>query len=222
MTDVADRTPETAPSDTRPEPGELRLAGRRAWKTWQLLVAVVAAAVFGMWLNGSTGSAGTGGKTASSGFTLPSPAASSTTQAGAATSPSTAPGGGTATTGAGATTTTTGAGGTTTSLPPASVLVPATQLTGDWTSPAFTILGGTWNIGFAYACQAASASPPGFQVFVVPANQVPAASATPAVDGTETQGQSVQPETSVGSQQIVVEGAAGCRWAVKVTGSGTP
>lgn len=222
MTAVAEPPTAASPADTRPEPGELRIAGRRAWKTWQLVVAVVVAALFGMWLNGSTAANTQGGRSAGAGFTLPQPAASSTTQPGAATTaPSTAPGGGTGTTAADATTTT-AAGGTATSLPPASVLVPATQLTGDWTSPVFTILGGTWNIGFAYACQSASASPPGFQVFVVAANQVPSASATPAVSGTAAQGQSVQPETSTGSQQIVVEGAAGCRWAVKVTGSGTP
>ena len=34
--------------DTRPEPGSLHLRGGRAWKTWQLVVAVIVAAVVGM------------------------------------------------------------------------------------------------------------------------------------------------------------------------------
>ena len=43
--------------DTRPEPGSLHLKGGRSWRTWQLVLAVIVAAVIGMWFNGNTGSA---------------------------------------------------------------------------------------------------------------------------------------------------------------------
>ena len=97
------------------------------------------------------------------------------------------------------------------------MLVPATQLTGDWTSPVFNIAGGTWNIGWAFACSPVPASTPTFEVFVVNTGASPGPS--PAVTSSAPSGQSVAPQTTTGSQQIDVRAPAGCRWAVKVTGS---
>ena len=118
-------------------------------------------------------------------------------------------------------TSTTTAGGSSGSSPatlaPATVLVPATQLTGDWTSPVFTIAGGTWNIGWAFACSPAPAATPTFAVFVVDTGASPGPS--PAVTSSAPSGQSVAPQTTTGSQQIDVRAPTGCRWAVKVTGS---
>lgn len=213
--------------DTHPEPGSLNISGRRAWKSWQLVVAVLIAALFGMWFNGSTGSASPSATSGgSSGFKIPPPGsgATTTTAPGGATT-TTAPGGATTTTTApgGATTTTVAGGATTTTstvpvvVGPATVLVPATQLTGNWTSPTFNIAGGTWNIGWAFACDPVPAQTPTFAVFVVNAGASPGT--TPAVTSTAPSGQSVTPQTTTGSQQIVVQSPAGCRWVVKVTGS---
>ena len=88
---------------------------------------------------------------------------------------------------------------------------------GNWTSPAFTIAGGTWNIGWAFQCAPAPSGGPSFQIFVV--NSGAAAGTTPAVTSTAASGQAVSPETTAGSQQIIVQTTAACRWAVKVTGS---
>lgn len=212
----------SAGDDTRPEQGSLNLAGRRAWKTWQLTVAVLVAALFGMWFNGTEGlassTAGTGG---SSSYKLPAPGASTGGSSGVTTT--TVAGGATTTTSpeAGATTTTAPIDTTTTTAPatvgPATVLVPSTQLTGNWTSPTFNIAGGTWNIGWAFACAPVPATTPTFAVFVV--NAGVSTGTTPAVSSSTPSGQSVTPQTSAGSQQIVVRAPAGCRWAVKVTGS---
>lgn len=209
-----------APGERRPEPGELGLVGRRAWKTWQLVLAVVAAALFGMWFNGSTGTASGNTSTAKAGYALPAAAGSSTPAAGAQ---STA----TSTAAAGASTTTTtapaaaGAAGTpstTVATGPATILIPSTQLAGNWTSTAFTIASGTWNIGWAFQCTPAPAATPTFEIFAVPAGTAPTASSTPAVTSAAASGQSVTPQTTAGSQQIVIQTSNACRWAVKVTG----
>jgi len=42
-------------SSDQPKPGELKIKERRSWKTWQLLTAVLIAAIAGMWINGDTG-----------------------------------------------------------------------------------------------------------------------------------------------------------------------
>lgn len=219
-----------SPSDRPPERGELHIVERRSWKTWQLVLAVIIAAVLGMAFNGASGSATTSAGSSGSGsgsYKLPAPSGSATTTAPASgklgATTTTAAGGATTTTAAGAVattvaggaTTTTAAGGTTAATGPATVLVPATQLTGNWTSPAFNIAGGTWNIGWAFQC-ASTASTPTFEVFVVDNGASPGA--TPAVTSAVTQGQSVTPQASTGSQQIVVRSPAGCRWVVKVTG----
>ncbi len=213
--------------DTRPEPGSLHIAGRRSWKTWQLATAVVIAALVGMWFNGSTGTdsssaAASGGAPS---YKLPAAGPSGTSGAsGASGSSSTGTGHSSTTTttvASGSTTTTAPGDTTTTTAPvtvgPATVLVPATQMTGNWTSPTFNIAGGTWNIGWAYACSPVPAATPKFAVYVVTAGGSPGA--TPAVTSATPSGQSVTPQTTAGSQQLVVQSPTGCRWVVKVTGS---
>ena len=216
-------------SSYQPEEGELKIKERRSWKTWQVLIAVLLAAGFGMWLNGNAGTAsgnpaasGTGG----GGYKLPPDGASATTAPASAAaagtgSTATTAAGSTATTAAGSTSTT-AAGGTTatTAAPtvgPATVLIPQTTQTGNWTSPAFTIAGGTWNIGWAFQCTPAPTGGPSFQIFVVNSGAAPGS--TPAVTSTAASGQSVSPETTAGSQQVIVQTTAACKWAVKVTGS---
>jgi len=200
--------------DTRPEPGSLHIAGRRSWKTWQLVTAVLVAALVGMWFNGSTGAASSSTTASGGAPAYKLPASGTPTGTGRASTTTT-------TTVSGATPTTAPVGSTTTTAPvvvgPATVLVPATQLTGNWTSPTFSIAGGTWNIGWAFACSPVPAATPTFAVYVVTAGGSPGA--TPAVTSATPSGQSVTPQTSTGSQQLVVQSPAGCRWVVKVTGS---
>lgn len=213
--------------DHQPEKGELKIKERRTWKTWQLLIGVLLAAGIGMWFNGNSGSAsGTGSSSGSSSYKLPPPTGSSTTPGAAGGSSTSTTAGSTSTTSAaGSTSTTTGAGASSTAttgavaVGPATVLVPETQQTGNWTSPVFTIAGGTWNIGWAFQCAPAPAGGPSFQIFAVTSGASPGA--TPAVTSTAASGQAVTPLTSVGSQQVIVQTTAACRWAVKVTGSST-
>jgi hypothetical protein len=227
---VPGATPAPAPSPTVtpaaiegevPSPGSLHIVGRRSWKTWQLLGAIVVAAVFGMWFNGSTGSSTGAAAGSGSSGTYKLPAAKSTTATTAPTS-----GGATTTTtgaaGAGSATTTTSAADSTSTttaatVGPPTILVPATQQTGNWTSPAFTIAGGQWDIGWAFQCSPTPTSAPGLEIFAVNAGANPAG--TPAVTSSAASGQSVTTLSSTGSQQIVVQSPPGCRWAVKVTGS---
>ena len=217
-------------SSYQPEEGELKIKERRSWKTWQLLIAVALAVGFGMWLNGNAGTASgdpaASGSGASGGYKLPPDGASATTvpasaAAAGAGSTATTAAGSTSTTAAGSTSTTTAGGSTaTTAAPtvgPATVLIPQTTQTGNWTSPAFTIAGGTWNIGWAFQCAPAPTGGPSFQIFVVNSGAAPGS--TPAVTSTAASGQSVSPETTAGSQQVIVQTTAACRWAVKVTGS---
>lgn len=219
--------------DYQPEKGDLKIKERRAWKTWQLVAAMVVAAVFGMWFNGNAGSRS--GTSSGSGSTYKLPPASSpatTVPSGASSGASaasstttTAAGGATTTTATGGTTTTTAAGGaaggstatsSTVAAGPATVLIPATQLSGNWTSPAFNIAAGTWNIGWAFQCVPVPSTTPTFQIFVVDNGAAPGS--TPAVTSSTGSGNSVTPQTSAGSQQIIVQTSAACRWAVKVTG----
>jgi hypothetical protein len=216
--------------DHQPEKGELKIKERRSWRTWQLLAAVLVAAVVGMWFNGNSGSAsgipGSGSGGSSGGYKLPPAAGSPSTTvaaAGGAATSTTAAGGATTTTAAGTATSTTAAGTTATTAPvvlaPASVLVPETQQAGNWTSPAFTIAGGTWNIGWAFQCVPVPTVTPTFQIFVV--NNGASPGATPAVTSSAASGSAVTPLTSAGGQQVIVQTSAACRWAVKVTGSGS-
>ncbi len=74
-------------ADGVPQPGELKIKERRSWRTWQLLTAVLVAAVFGMWLNGDTGggAASTTGTSSGSGHLPPPSAASSGSASGGST-----------------------------------------------------------------------------------------------------------------------------------------
>jgi hypothetical protein len=205
-----------------PEKGDLKIKERRSWRTWQLVAAVLVATVVGMAINGNTGTAsGSGGSAnGATGYKLPPPSGSTA----GGSSPTTTAVGATTTTAAGATTTTAAAGSnsmTATSAPvavgPATVLIPQTTQSGNWTSPAFTIAGGTWNIGWAFQCAPAPSAPPSFEIFVV--NNGAAPGSTPTVTSSAASGQAITPETTTGSQQIVIQTSAACRWAAKVTGS---
>jgi hypothetical protein len=100
---------------------------------------------------------------------------------------------------------------------PPTVLIPQVTQTGNWTSPAFNIAGGTWNIGWAFQCTPAPTATPTFEIFVV--NNGAAPGSTPAVTSSAASGSAITPETTTGSQQIIVQTSAACRWAAKVTGS---
>jgi hypothetical protein len=222
----------------QPEKGELNIKERRTWKSWQLVSAVILAAVIGMAINGNLGSAtGTSAASGGGGYKLPPPNSSTaSTTGGSATKSATGAGTATTTTTAAGATSSTVAGSSSTTLPangatqstasttpaavgPATILVPEVQQTGNWTSPAFTISGGTWNIGWAFQCVPPPSATPTFQIFVVTSGGSPAGS--PAVTSSAASGNAVTPLTSAGAQQVVVETTAACRWAVKVTGSGS-
>ena len=189
--------------------------------------------------SGSTGS-GSGGR---GGYALPPPSGSSGTTTLGASSGAAAPASSTTTTVAprasagkggaskGTTTTTSPQSSTTTlvggantdsSTPsavaagPATVLIPRTQQTGNWTSPTFTIAAGTWSIGWAFRCVPVPATPPAFEIFVVNAGGSPGS--TPAVSSPAASGQSVTSQTGTGGQQLIVQAGPACQWAVKVTG----
>ena len=218
-TGAIDGAPAEAP-DHMPAPGALHLVEKRTWKTWQLALAVVLAAVVGMALNYHT--VGSSQASTSRAYTLPPPAASS----GSTTTSTPASGGSTA---KGTATTTTTPGGVTTTTAPASgtttpttagvarVLLASPQQSGNWTSTAFTTTAANWNIGWAFRCTPPPAGGPSFQIFVVPAGGKP--SATPAVTQTGASGQSVTAQSTLGSQTLMVETSASCVWIVKVTGS---
>lgn len=200
-------------------PGTLGIRERRSWRTWQLIGAGLLTFVFGLYIESLSHAKAAPATTGSSSraYTPPPPSGASTTLAagGRTGSSTTVP----ATGASGASTTTAPAS---TTLPTTTVaasgtpvtLVPRYQAQGNWTSPSFTITGGTWNIGWAYQCTPPPASGPGFQVTVGP-------SGTTAVTGTNPSGQGVTPVTSTGAQTISVQAPAGCVWVVKVTGVGT-
>ncbi|MGO8862357.1 MAG: hypothetical protein ACLQRH_16565 [Acidimicrobiales bacterium] len=241
MTSPSDNGDALASSNDPPGPGELKIKERRSWKTWQLLTAVLVAALVGMWINGDTGGSATSASSSTSG-TLPPASGSSaagsttttaagggsvttTTAAGGSTSTiaaggsttTTAAGGATTTTAAGGSTTTTAAGGSTPPAGPARVLLESPQQQGNWTSTSFTTTVAPWNIGWAFQCAPAPAAGPSFQVSVTPAGAAP--SGTPAISETGASGQSVTTQSSLGAQTLVVQAPAGCTWIVKVTGS---
>ena len=227
LAQVQQTDPTLAPN-YQPEKGDLKIKERRTWKTWQLAAAVVLAAIVGMWFNGNAGTASGSSSATGSGsssYKLPPPGASGTTATtGGATPPASKAAGSssTSTTVSSSATSTTVAGASTTptsavAVGPATILVPQTTQSGNWTSPAFTIAGGTWNIGWAYQCTPAPSGGPSFQIFVVNAGASPGSS--PAVTSTGASGQAVSPETTTGSQQVIIQTTAACRWALKVTGS---
>jgi hypothetical protein len=195
----------------------------RAWKTWQLFVAILASGFVCMLIGNLTAGGSASSLSASatgSRYQLPPPKGASGASGGTTTTvaPSQAAAGGAA---AATTTTTTvvPAGGATTSTIVAgtvTVILGPFQSHGNWTSPSFTIGSGTWNIGWAFQCTPPPAAGPSFQVFVVSTGGSP--SGAPVVSGTGGSGQSVTSQTSAGSEQLVVEAGASCVWAVKVTG----
>ncbi len=213
-----------------PAPGELHIKDRRTWKTWQLVTAMLAAALVGMALNyhtvGATQSSNAPAyvlpkSTGSTTTTTPSSAADSS---GSSTTTTAAAGGSSGST---PTTTAAAGGSTATSAPsstsspgagPARVLMGPTQLQGNWTSPAFTTTVAGWNIGWAFNCSPAPAAGTSFQVFVTPAGSS-SPTGTPAISETGPSGQSVTAQSSLGAQTLVVQAPASCTWAVKVTGS---
>ena len=215
------------------QPGELKIKERRSWKTWQLLTAVLIAAVFGMWINGDTGG---GARQAPVGrppgaescllrvrrlpVRLPEGARPRRRlPPGAVRSPRRPPrptarrihdhhGRGRVHDDDGPVAAAAG---------PARVLLTSPQLQGNWTSASFTTTAAPWNIGWAFRCAPAPAAGPSFQVFVTPAGSPPAG--TPAISETGASGQSVTAQSSPGAQTLVVQAPAGCTWIVKVTGS---
>jgi hypothetical protein len=208
---------ESTGADPWPSPGELRIKERRAWKTWQMAVAVVIAILVGFWLNGTTGGSTSSQSSEAPAYKLPTSGTTNTTT-------TAAPSGSTTTTASGGSTTTTTApaGGSTTTPPaaaagPARVLLGPTQMQGNWTSPAFTITAASWSIGWAFSCTPVPASGPSFQVSVVTSGSSP--SGTPAISETGASGQSVSAQTTTGAQTLVVQAPTGCTWVVKVTGS---
>jgi hypothetical protein len=102
-------------NDTRPEPGELQLQGRRAWKSWQLVLAVLVAVFIGMAINGNLGSAASSGSGGGSSYALPPPTSgggtTATTSPGGRNSGGTGSSGSTGTGGTASSTTTTTAAG---------------------------------------------------------------------------------------------------------------
>jgi len=207
--------------DALPAPGELHIKQKRTWKTWQLMTGMVLAALVGMFLNYGSGGASSSSSSAPA-YVLPKSSGSPTTTAPPSTRGSSRSTSTTTTAAGGSTTTTTAAGAAGTTSPAAAtgsarVLMGPTQLTGNWTSPAFTTTVAGWNIGWAFRCVPAPAGGPSFQVFVTPAGSSP--TGTPAISQTGASGQSVTSQSSLGSQTLVVEAPATCTWAVKVTGS---
>ena len=105
------------PLDPMPMKGDLQIKDRRSWKSWQLITAIVIAALVGMFIGYQW--AGPGGDSSTSStapaYTVPSSSGSTTTTTAAGGSTTTtAAGGATTTTAAGGTTATTAAGGSTT------------------------------------------------------------------------------------------------------------
>jgi len=226
-------------SSRPPAPGELHIKEKRTWKTWQLLSAMVVAALIGMWLNYDSGGSSQAATTksyalppqAATGGAAPTTTAPSSvpTDSGGKTAPkSRAPSGATkgtttaSTTAAASSVTTTsapGSGSPPTTAPgtPLQLLLPATQLHGNWTSPSFTTTAAPWNIGWAFRCTPAPTSGPSFQVFVAPSGGNPAA--TPAVNESGASGQAIATASSLGGQVLMVKSPANCVWVVKVTGN---
>jgi hypothetical protein len=125
------------------------------------------------------------------------------------------------TTGTSGNTGTTGESGTTgasgnTGTP--QVLVPLTQRLGSWTSSPFTITSGTWQLGWAFACERATAGYT-FQLLIV--KQKAAGSPQPAVRDTALHDQGIAQETATGTLEVEAEENPFCVSAIKVVGVGS-
>lgn len=203
-----------------PQRGALGIRQRRSWRTWHLLTAIVVALVLGM-IIGNDSSSGGGAGTSPNGaakqtYTPPPPAgstgsATSTTVTSSPTTTQAALGGQSA---ANSSTTTTSTAPSTSGSP--TVLLPAKQARGDWTSPPFTVGAAPWSLGWAYQCTPAPAPGSAFQIFVSPVGGPQ--SSTAAVKETAASGQSVTSQSSTGQEEVSVEAPTGCEWIVKVTG----
>jgi hypothetical protein len=200
-----------------PAPGELHIKEKRTWRTWQVAVAMALAALVGMLLNYHT--VGSSQASTAKAYSLPPPAKSGSTTSTTVSPTSTgSKGASTTTTAAGGTTTTTSASSTTTAAAgPARVLLSSAQMSGNWTSTAFTTTAASWSIGWAFRCTPPPAGGPAFQIFVTPVGGKP--TGTAAVSQTASSGQSVTSQSSLGQQTLVVQTSASCVWVVKVTGS---
>ncbi|HUA94274.1 MAG TPA: hypothetical protein VMB82_01965 [Acidimicrobiales bacterium] len=207
-----------------PRRGELGIRQRRSWRTWHLVLAVVAALVLGMIIGNDSSSSGGSGATSPNGaakqtYTPPPPAGSSGTASTSTTvgssSTTTSAGAGGDTTDTSSTTTTASSTTATTGAP--TILLPAKEASGNWTSPAFTVGAAPWSLGWAYQCTPAPAPGSAFQVFVDPVGGPQ--STTPAVKGTAASGQSVSPQSVTGQEELSVQAPTGCKWIVKVTGT---
>ncbi len=213
-----DLFPQREVDDPPPAPGELKLVGRRAWKSWQLVVVAVIAAGLGMLANYRTvGSASANANKPAYSLPTASGTASTTT-----TTSSTAGGATTTTTAAGTSSTTTpGSPATTGTTLPAQLLLAGHQQSGNWTSTPFTTTAAGWIIGWAFQCTPAPASGPSLQIFVAPVGGT--ASSTPAISETGASGVESQAnettQSAIGQETLVVEAPANCEWAVKVTGN---
>ncbi len=204
-------------NDPMPAPGALKLVGRRAWKTWQLVLIALIAAGLGMYWNYKpVGQAAANAN--KSAYTLPPASGSGTTTTTTAAAGSTGGSGTTTTTSAGTTGTTAPGASTTGTTLPARLLLAGHQQSGNWTSTAFTTTAAGWLIGWAYQCTPAPATGSSLQVFVTPVGGSP--SDTPAVTETGASGQNIStPQSQVGQFTLVVQAPANCEWAVKVTGN---
>jgi hypothetical protein len=198
--------------DPMPAPGQLNLLGRRAFKTWQVLIIAGVAVGLGMLANYRTvGSAAASGNKPA--FTLPPATGSTTTTLAAAA--------GTTTTTSATTGVTTPGASTTSTTAPVRILLAPHQQAGNWTSTPFTTTTAGWIIGWAFQCTPAPASGPSLQIFITPVGGT--ASGTPAVSETGASGvESTSNETfqsAVGTQTLVVQAPSNCTWAVKVSGN---
>jgi hypothetical protein len=209
-------------ADRVPAPGDLRIKERRSWRTWQLVLAMGIALLFGMALNYHTVDTGLSGGSA---YSLPPPAGSTrTTVPTTASTTTSSTSVGTTTTSIApqsSTTSSTASSGTTASstVPstPTELLLGPTQSHGNWTSATFSVDAPGWDLGWAFQCSPAPVAGPSFQVYVTPAGTSP--TGAPAVNETGGSGQSVASLSTVGEQVLVVMAPANCEWAVKVTGS---
>jgi hypothetical protein len=205
--DTCDRFPVTDSVSSDPswqQPGGLGIKHPRAYRPWQLGLAVALSLLVGMALGyGQKKPARRAGTLAATSATTAPSDSDSTKSTASGASPTTA---------------------TTLDIQPVVTTAPAaaqaaqqllfvSTTSGTKTTDAFKVAAGGWAVGWAYDC----ASTPGgtFKVTVVGTDGAP--SAEDAVIGpTEVKANAVQHYTSVGERKLQVDTT--CRWALKVTG----
>ncbi len=166
----------------RPQPGELHLRGRRSWKTWHVAIFVLIACLLGMWfawlVNGSASSATSGSGTGGT-YKLPPQSGSGSSTTTVQGSPEDRAASRRRLRGAQALRLRAGAAGSSSDHDdrrrcgelrlfhlhdpaPRPGVVPGScpSGSGNWTSPAFTVAGSTWYIGWAYQCNPVPAARP--------------------------------------------------------------